>query len=96
MCELALDPFQCAWIPPGSLVFEETFAGSINYAIRVPLLPLTKSSVAEYAKYIEACKADESLGIKHMIEIGSYLKDAVAKRSRSLFRSSSIVASAVD
>ena len=75
-----MDPFEAAWIPPGSLVFEETLAGPINYSIRAPLLPLTQSCATEYRKYIEACKAEEKPGVKHMSEIGTYLKDALAKK----------------
>ena len=75
---MTLDHFQAAYIPPGSIVLEETLAGSINYGIRVPLLPLTKFSGEDYGSYIEACKADELPGGKHRADVLTYVKEVAA------------------
>ena len=75
---MTLDNLQAAYIPPGSIVLEETLAGSINYGIRVPLLPLTKFSGEDYGSYLEACKAEELPGVKHMADVLTYVKEVAA------------------
>ena len=78
--EMKLDAFDACWIPPGSIVFEETLEGSLNYYIRQSFLPMSDASHKTYLPCVKACKLDNKPGVEHMESVLGFIRSYIMNK----------------
>ena len=72
--QMTLEPWHMAWIPVGSIVFEEALEGNLSFYIRVPFLPWDDLSIKAYESYLSWMKADKKPGLLQMNAVLEHMK----------------------